>query len=257
MPIKDLVVIVTGASAGIGAAIARALLREGASVMLTARRAERLAALATEMAGAPGRCAWLAGDIQDPAFGAQLVTATLERFGRVDVLINNAGLGHRSHLSDLPHDHLHTIIATNLYGVLYTTQAVLPTLRAQGSGQIINVSSIVGQRPLPRSAVYAASKAALNMVSRALRIELRGSGITVTLLYPGLTETEFHKGVLGGARRRVFPGVAAERVARVTLRAIRKRQREVYVTPLDWAFTHLNRLFPRLSDWLTGLLWRG
>lgn len=245
-------IIITGASAGIGRATAVTLAQAGANVVLTARRADRLAELAAELAAAPGHCLVVPGDISQEGFAAHLVAQTMAAFGRVDVLVNNAGLGHRSPLLDLAPTDARTILDVNLLGVLYAVQAVVPPMQQMGGGQIINVSSIVGQRPLPLSGVYCASKTALNFFSRTLRFELRPSHITVTLVYPGLTATEFAQSRFGDKQNNRWghTGLPATRVAHAIQRAIEKQQTEVYITWYDWLFTHLNRLFPRLTDWL-------
>ena len=256
--INGKVVVVTGASAGIGAAMVRALAEAGAHIVLVARRAERLTQLIDSLGDPGGRCVPIVGDLQDVAFCQQLIDDTVSEFGRIDVLINNAGLGHRSAISKIPADHMHTIVDTNILAPLHTCQAAIPYMREQGSGQIINVSSIVGQRPLPHSGFYCASKTALNFITRSLRMELRRDNITVTLLYPGMTDTNFHEATLGaGRRRRGWSGVSAERVASATLRAIHKQKHEVYVTRIDWLFTHLNRIFPRTLDYCATVIWRG
>lgn len=256
--ISGKVVIVTGASAGIGAAMVRALAAAGANVVLVARSVDKLETLVEELAKHDGKRKAISGDLQSEAFCRKVIDETVQAFGRIDVLINNAGLGHRNLLSTMPRAHMNTIVDTNLLAPLHLSQAAIPYMRAQRSGQIINVSSIVGQRPLPRSGFYCASKTALNFVSRSMRMELRKDNITVTLLYPGLTATNFHEAILGeGRNQRRWAGVSAEKVAAVTLKAIQKRRLEVYVTPIDWAFTHLNRLFPRLTDRLISILWRG
>lgn len=247
------VVIVTGASAGIGAALARALAQRGAHVVLTARRRERLEALAEELRALPGERLVLPGDIADEPFCRLLVEETVARFGRLDVLINNAGVGHKSRLAEIPPHDVQTILGTNLTGLLYAGQAALRPMLQQGSGQIVNVSSIVGQRPLPQNALYCATKAAVNFVSRGWRLELRHTPIVITTVYPGRTRTEFDQAKLGGVTQR-RGGVSAERVARVICHAVERPRAEVYVTWYDWAFAHLNRLFPRLTDWLIGRL---
>ncbi len=245
-------VIATGASAGIGAATARALAQRGAQVVLSARRAERLAALADALAAYPGERLVLPGDIQDPAYCRQLVETSVAHFGRLDVLINNAGLGHRSPISRITPLSARAIFNTNVLGLLDLTQAALPHLLRQGRGQIINISSIVSQRPLVDNGVYAASKSAVNFISRALRMELAGTPIVVTLVYPGMTATEFHTALLDNPGRSRFDWlrVTPERVAQAIARAIEKERREVYITPIDWGIVHLSRLWPRTTDWV-------
>lgn len=245
-------VIVTGASAGIGRATAVALVQNGANVVAVARRAGRLDALARDLRREPGRLLPIAGDIRQPPFARQLAAATVGAFGRIDVLVNNAGIGHRSALADMPAEDVATLLDTNVVALVQLTQAVIPHMRRQGSGHIINVSSIVGERPLPNSALYCASKASVNMLSRSLRMELRPDHIRVTVVYPGLTETEFGTARLGeqGTNRFGLNGVPAERVAHRIVAAIHHGRDEVYISPFDWLFVQLNRHFPRLTDWL-------
>lgn len=249
-----MIAIVTGASAGIGRATAVALARSGADVVAIARRAGRLDALASELRTAPGRVLPLPGDIREPDFARRLVAATVGAFGRVDVLVNNAAVGHRSPLADMPGADVATLIDTNLMALLQLTRAVIPPMRRQGGGHIVNVSSIVGERPLPNSSLYCASKAAVNSLSRSLRMELRSDQIRVTLVYPGLTATEFGDARLGqkGTNRFGLRGAPPQRVAAAIVSAIRHGRDEVYVSPLDWLFVQLNRHFPRTTDWLVG-----
>ena len=256
MQIKDSVVIVTGASAGIGRATAVALANLGATVVVTARRTERLQALAEEMAGSHGRIHSLPGNIQDEAFCHQLVEETVERYGRLDVLINNAGLGHKSRIAEMPAADIRTIFDTNVMGLLYAIQAAVPQMKQQGGGQIINVSSIIGQRPIPYGGIYTASKTAVNAISRSLRMELRPYNIKVTIVYPGRTQTEFGAALLGqkGANPSAFGRTSPDKVAQAIVKAVRYGRTEVYVTPFDWLFTHINRLFPRTTDWLTNIV---
>jgi short-subunit dehydrogenase len=207
--------------------------------------------LAAGIAELPGECLVAAGDIKDEAFAQELIEQTIAKWGRVDVVVNNAGLGHRSLLTEMPLADMQTIWNTNVMGLMALTQAAVGQMRQQGSGQIINVSSIVSQRPLPSSGVYCASKTAVNFLSRSLRMELQASNIIVSLVYPGLTATEFAQARLGevGGSRFGLKGIAPERVAQAIVKAIRYGRTEVYVTWTDWLFTHLNRLFPRLIDW--------
>lgn len=252
MRVEGRVAIVTGASAGIGRATAGLLAQAGANVVVTARRAERLSELVARLELYPGRRLAVPGDISEEAFARELVGQAMGEFGRVDVLINNAGVGHRSLLAEMPPADMRTIFDTNVLGLLYATQAAVVQMKQQGHGQIVNVSSIVSQRPLPDSAVYSASKAAVNFISRSLRMELRPYRIIVTLVYPGLTATEFAQARLGrkGGNRFGLRGVPAARVGRAIVKAIEKGRTEVYVTLYDWFFVHLNRLFPRATDWM-------
>ncbi|MCB9418479.1 MAG: SDR family NAD(P)-dependent oxidoreductase [Ardenticatenaceae bacterium] len=254
MEINGRTIIITGASAGIGRATAVSLAQSGANIVIIARREARLQALAGELADSPGQVLAIAGDIQDPTFAQELIARTVGQFGRLNVLINNAGVGHLSQLAEMPLTDVQTIWNTNVNGLIAATQAAVAQMKRQGGGQIINVSSILGQRPLPGSGVYCASKTAVNFLSRSLRMELKGENIIVTLVYPGLTTTEFSAARLGqqGGSRLGIKGIPAERVARAIVQAIRYGRTEVYVSWYDWLFAHSNRLFPRLIDWGIG-----
>ncbi len=251
-PLTNKVILITGASAGIGRATAVALAQSGAHVALVARRQERLEALVEELAAFPGQCLAIAGDVGDEAFAHTAVSQTITTFGRLDVLINNAGLGHRNQLAEMPSADMHRLWDTNVMGVLYFTQAAIPQMKQQGGGHIINISSIVSQRPLPNMGLYCASKTAVNFISRALRMELRPYHIRVTVVYPGRTLTEFGEALLGDKRTNptALARVSSERVAQAIAKSITTGKTEVYVTWTDWLFTHFNRLFPRATDWL-------
>lgn len=252
--LEETVVIVTGASAGIGAAVVRALAKQGAHVVCVARREERLTALAAELQALPGERMVMAGDVTDSLFITQLIEAVLARFGRIDVLINNAGMGHSSLLRDVPVSDLDRMTRLNLYAPLQLVQAALPTMLAQESGHIINVSSIVSVRPLPKLAYYTATKAAVDHITRGLRMELRRTPIVVTNLYPGRTRTEFHQAKLGTSDTRKRFGVSADKVAACVVRAIHKQHKEVYITLFDRVFVAFNRHFPRMLDVVFGRL---
>ncbi|MCP5097149.1 MAG: SDR family NAD(P)-dependent oxidoreductase [Chloroflexi bacterium] len=252
MKMSETAVIVTGASAGIGKATAVLLAQKGANVVITARRVERLQQLAAELDHLAGKVIPIAGDIGDANFAQALIAETVDIFGKVDVLVNNAGIGNKSTLTETPIAHMQTILTTNVLGLMAATNAAVPQMKQQGFGQIINISSIVGQRPVPKSGIYCASKTAVNFLTRSLRMELRHDPIKVTLVYPGLTNTEFSESKLGesGTNRFGARGVPAERVGHAIVRAIENGRLEVYVTPIDWLFVHVNRLFPRTLDWI-------
>lgn len=253
------VVIITGASSGIGAATSRALAAVGAHVVLTARDADRLNDLARQL---NGRARAVPADIADPVEVQRLVAEVINAYQRIDVVINNAGVGLASPVAQLQPADLRAALDVNLFGPLYLTQAALPYMRRARRGQIIFVSSVVGLRALPYAGGYAATKAALDRLSEALRVELRGSGITVTLVRPGTTRTAFNTrrlGVHGDLRRFNPPGIAPERVAETIVRAIRREPRVAYVTWSDRLFVGMALLLPWLADWLLARLfvWRG
>lgn len=251
MKIEGCRVIVTGASAGIGADTVRALAEKGANIVLTARRQERLGQLVQELAHFPGKRIPIAGDIQQEAFCRHLATQAIQQLGGIDLLVNNAGLGHRSRLSQLSTADMQTVWQTNVAGLLWLTQAVLPVMRQAQQGQIVNVSSIVSQIPLPMSGMYCASKTAVNFLSRSLRMELRPENVRVTLVYPGLTQSEFSQARLGEqvqGNRLGMKGVPASAVAKAIVKAVEHGREEVYITLSDWLLVQLCRLFPRLAD---------
>jgi NAD(P)-dependent dehydrogenase (short-subunit alcohol dehydrogenase family) len=237
------VVIITGASAGIGAATARLFAAAGARLVLAARSREPLERLAATLPGAIAAPT----DVGDPAQCRALVEMAHARHGRVDILINNAGVGLAGPVIDLSTEDLERSLAVNLFGPLWLMQAAAPLMRAQGRGQIINVSTVLAEQPLPYLGGYAAAKAALERLSETLRMELRGTGVRVTVVRPGSTRTEFRARRLGagGERRRIAPrAVPPEAVARVILRAARREPLRAYVTLGDRMAIWAARMLP-------------
>ena len=186
--IDDKVVVITGASSGLGEATARMLAAQGAKVVLGARRLNRIEALARELGA--DRALALQTDVTDVAQVVRLVDAAVARFGRVDVIVNNAGLMPHSPLERGKVDDWHRTIDVNLKGVLHGIHAVLPHMTARKSGHIINVSSVAGHKVRPGSAVYAATKAAVLMISEGLRQEVKPYNIRTTVISPGAVATE-------------------------------------------------------------------
>ena len=182
------VVVITGASSGLGEAAARALAGEGAKVVLGARRVERLQALADELALGEG--AAVATDVTDADQVKRLVDGAVERHGRIDVILNNAGLMPHSPLERLKIADWDRMIDVNIKGVLYGIAAALPHMKAQKSGHIINVSSVAGHKVRPGSAVYAATKTAVRVISEGLRQEVKPYNIRTTVISPGAVATE-------------------------------------------------------------------
>lgn len=185
------VAIVTGASSGIGEATARRLALEGAAVVLEARRRDRLEALHSKIAAAGGRALIAAGDVTSAPHREQLVRETLETFGRIDILINNAGYGLRGPVEMVPVDDVRRNFETNLFSIIALTQLVIPAMRERQSGLIINVSSVAGRIARPLSSIYDATKHALEAITDGLRGELAPFGIRVVLVEPGFILTEF------------------------------------------------------------------
>jgi len=230
MDLAGTVVIVTGASSGIGAATARLAAERGAKVVLAARRADRIDALAAELPDALA----VKTDLRDPDQIVRMVKATLDRFGRVDVLVNNAGQGLHVPVEQLRLADLRSVTELNFYAPLLAMQAVIPAMRKQGGGAIVNVSSMTSRMVLPGVGGYSATKSALNMLSAVARKELAPDGIVVSIVYPAVTATEFHQslaagGMVGGGSRSVTPHTA-EFVAEAILGLIASGEEEVQLT---------------------------
>lgn len=185
------IVIVTGASAGIGEAAARRLAREGATVVITARRADRLDAVKREIESAGGRTLAVVGDVTSPQDRERLVQETMRAFGRIDGLVNNAGYGQRGPIELVPIEAIRQNFETNLFSLIALTQLVIPIMREQRSGRIVNISSVAGRIARPLSSVYDATKHALEAISDGMRGELAQFGIKVVVIEPGFIITEF------------------------------------------------------------------
>ncbi|MDQ7731298.1 SDR family oxidoreductase [Halomonas sp. SpR1] len=186
--IQDKVILITGASSGIGEATARTLANQGASVVLGARRTDRLEKLVAEITAAGGKAIACAVDVTRREDVQSFADYALEKFGRIDVIINNAGVMPLSPLAALKVEEWNHMIDVNIRGVLHGIAAVLPTMQQQGSGHVISISSIGGLYVVPTGAVYCATKYAVRAISDGLRQE--HSNIRVTCVYPGVVESE-------------------------------------------------------------------
>ena len=245
------VVIVTGASSGIGKETALAFGRAGARVVLVARRAEVLRQIGAE--NPQLQFLPFPADITQPAAADEIVAATLRAFGRIDILVNNAGIGLRAAVADLKYADAQRVMELNFFAVLRCTQAVLPVLRQQRRGQIVNISSILGAIATPRHAIYSASKFAVRAFSDSLRLEVRRDGIDVISILPGYTATPFFENQIrtDGPDTNHFHlrGQSPAHVAQVILRACRHRRREVTLTFICQVGHWAKRLLPGLVDW--------
>ncbi|MFD5699742.1 SDR family oxidoreductase [Streptomyces lasiicapitis] len=201
------VVLITGASSGIGEAIARRLAAVGHHVVLGARRVERLAALAKEIDAEGGSALPHTLDVTDPLSMRSFVQAALDRYGRIDVLVNNAGVMPLSRLDALRTEEWDRMIDVNLRGVLHGIAAVLPTMNGQGAGHIVNVASVSGLRVDPTAAVYSATKHAVRALSEGLRQESRD--LRVTVVSPGLTRSELADTIADQATKDAVTGQMA------------------------------------------------
>lgn len=189
MNMQDKVVIISGASRGIGRATALLLAQNGAKVVATARNAEELKTLEAE---GNGHIVALAGDVASEADMAAVAQTALDKFGRLDIVINNAGVGVFKNVDEITLDEWDSVMATNVKGTFVLTKAALPTLKAQGSGHIVVVASDVAKRTFAGGSLYTASKYAQEAFMGALRKEMRPFGIKVTGVYSGLVDSHFH-----------------------------------------------------------------
>jgi NADP-dependent 3-hydroxy acid dehydrogenase YdfG len=188
--IEEKVVVITGASSGLGEATARLLSSQGASVVLGARRVDRLKSLADELTQKGGKALAVATDVTNSDQVKSLVEASVQKFGRIDVMINNAGLMPLSLLERFKIDDWNRMIDVNIKGVLYGIAAALPHMKKQKSGHIINVSSVAGHEVRPGSVVYSATKHAVRVISEGLRQEVKPYNIRTTVISPGAVATE-------------------------------------------------------------------
>ncbi len=254
----DKIVVVTGASTGIGRATAIAFAQAGARVVLAARSAEALSQLAREL-GSPERALAIPTDISDQLQCRHLIDETIAHFGGIDILINNAGMVVSGLFEHLQPGDMERQFAVNFFGAIHCTRAALPSLKARG-GTIINISSVAGLIGAPTASAYSASKAAMNAWSRALWVELKPAGVDVVTLCPYFTSGVklAEKGVkrrgslhAASQKRAQAPGTqTAEQVAQAILRAAHHRPRIMVLSYAGKLVWWLDRLFPWLVDWI-------
>ena len=247
--LKGKVAVVTGASSGIGEATVRALARRHAAVVLAARNGEKLRFLEREILAAGGQALALETDVVDEGAVEAMIERAMGEFGALDILVNNAGLGLSGRVAELRPENLRYLFEVNLLGPLHCVRAVLPHMPR--GGRIINVSSVIGKRAIPKVGGYCATKSALNALSDALRVEVSERGITVTSVYPGTTRTAFRENSrrTKDEKRGWRPhGVTPEKVAEKIAHAAEKGGRDVYITLSDRLFVAGTSLLPGLTD---------
>jgi len=255
--LTDKVVVITGASAGLGKAFAEHFAAHGTRLVLAARREEKLTQVADGCRARGAKSAEVVvTDVSEAAQVQALVDGTVARHGRLDILINNAGFGIFGRLEARPHASLERIMAVNVNGTLYGCRAAIPVMRRQGSGHVINVSSVAGLVGIGGFAAYCATKFAQVGLGQALRAELRGSGVSCTTVLPVSTATDFFE---AGERAegladvgRTWPRQTAAQVARRVVRAARRRRPPAQVLmfrPFRLALAPV-WLWPWLADWL-------
>lgn len=231
------VALVTGASSGIGWAAARALAAHGFRVAVTARRRHRLDRLVAEVSGAGGEAAAFPADLARPEEREWVVEAVRRHWGRIDVLVNNAGFGHYGPTAEVPWELADRMLAVNIEAVVHLTRLVLPEMLARRSGHIINVASVAGDLVVPPSVLYSATKAFVQAFTEGLYRELRGSGVRVSVVNPGPVRTEFARvsaGLSPEAPAEIERGIPPEEVAAVIVGLVRRPRKRAYV-PWYWA----------------------
>jgi len=243
--------LVTGASGGIGRAIALELGRLGARVVALARREEPLQTLADAIRAAGGEAEAVVGDVTDPAVRRAALERAQQRFGGLDVLVNNAGVGALGRFEHAEPDVLRRLFEVNFFAAAEMIREALPLLKQGRKPIVVNVSSILGHRGLPRMSEYCATKFALAGLSEALRAEFVPQGIDMLVVSPGTTESEFFDHVVdkhGGAPWPRKHAVPAEAVARATVKAIRRGSHEIIPNNLGRLLCWANRISPWLVD---------
>ena len=252
MVLSGRVAAITGASSGIGLACAKHLAREGVAVVLGARRVSLLEATADQIRAAGGRAAIVQMDVTREIDVQALVGMATREFGRLDVMICNAGFGYYGPIDETPSDVMHRMMDVNYMGTFYGAKAALPVFRKQNSGHLIFMSSIVGRRGIPMMGGYTATKAAQAGLAESLRAEFAGSPIHVTSVYPVSTPTEFIDAMARDFGHRISglgPKQSVDEVARAIVACIRRPSPEVYPKPISRGLTVLNALAPGFTDW--------
>src|ERR1700686_2418281 len=252
MELAGKIVVVTGASMGIGEAIAKTFSDHGASVVMLSRDAGRVEA-ARGRVGNGERTLAMACDVRHREEIDRAIGLTMHHFQKIDVWVNNAGHGLLDSVAQMDMAACREMFETNLFGAIAAMQAVIPVMREQGGGTIINISSVAGHIPLPFHAAYSATKFALNAMGKAAGVELKKDGIHVLTVCPGYVRTGFSENaVRGNELKRVRPGsvkgITAERVARATLHGYRKQKREVIVPWTMHLPMKFYQLFPGLVE---------
>ena len=251
MHLKGAVAVVTGASSGIGLAVAEALARDGVAVVLGARRVDRLEDAVARIRSAGGRAEAMMTDVTREADVAALVTRAQAAFGRLDIMICNAGFGYYGSVEEMDPEVMRRMMDVNFMGTFYGTRAALPVFRHQGHGHLLFVSSIVGKRGIPLMSGYSASKAAQAAFAESLRSECAGTDIHVSAVFPVSTTTEFREAMerdFGHQVSGLGPKQTVEHVAAAIVACLRKPAAEVYPHRASRGLAILNALAPAFTD---------
>jgi short-subunit dehydrogenase len=248
--IKDRRILITGASSGIGAALARELGRHHARLVLTARRADRLETLAAELRGYASKVICVPGDITRAEHRAQLIDQGVDAWGGIDILINNAGVGAIGKFADADTDRLRKVMEVNFFAPVELIRQALPALRQGNQPLIVNIGSVLGHRAVPRKSEYCAAKFAMHGFSDSLRAELAEQGINVLLVNPSTTTSEFFSNVIAGGNGQKPRGMTPESVAKKTIRAMTTNKQEIILSAGGKLLVWIDRLLPNLANYL-------
>ncbi len=257
MKLQGKVAVITGASMGIGEEIAKLFAREGAKLVLCSRDLGRVEAARARI-GAGENSISVACDVSSREQVDALMRAAVAKFGRIDILINNAGFGLNDALAELDMAQCRQVFETNLFGAMECMQAVIPIMQRQGGGDIVNISSVSGHIATPYASVYGATKHGMQAIGRAARMELQKHNINVLTVSPGFIATDFGKNMLKGRSAQRPSGAVkyaakADVVAHATLRGLLKRKREVVV---PWFYRIVIKLYENLPGFIEWVLRR-
>ena len=237
---------------GIGEAIAKIFVDHGAYCVILSRDSTRAEAARTRI-GSTDRTLALACDVRNREEVDRVISLTRHHFHRIDVWVNNAGHGLSDQVATMEMPSFRGMFETNFFGTIEAMQAVLPTMREQGCGTVINISSVAGHLPVPHMAGYSATKFAMNAMGKAARIELAGTGVNVLTVCPGYVRTNFGENIVRGSesqtvRPSAIKGITAARVARAVLAGYQKERREVIVPWTMHPVVKLYQLFPGIVE---------